>query len=646
MSDIAEQVLRAADAIMSAAPENLVVSVRDALRSFLSSDFVVGSGSIHDAFGKSTPIYPIVIYRASNEPSPRADGQIAISADHAAVVIEICNELNVDRLRDAYARVSQAKQLGKTPVPVDEARTNITLGVVVAAKSAVSLDSLADELYQLNIATSHKHWLDMLVVVPIGVINYAIQFPGEVLAGDFMPPADGALDPPAPPAFYVTIVMRPTGCSSFNKLVAFVLGHLQIFAPDVAAKQLNWNLILEGQPLGALTTLGFQPNLSGELVAVPPDAYSGKFIPNKPVLLEDTKGTILAAVQFMKWQSGGIIIAAGKLPLEGLLVFLPNARREYLRVMKRPTHQISPVLPISHLQFSQWLANVQQRSNIRVRKDPGSIIMQKFLDEGTTVPFVARCTLGLLRLREGALADASKRGEFDRRFQSALSSIMTAREANKKLLEIWEDHRDRVSSGDAAHLEGVDIRILENVNKRLSDEFEAFLNASARATKTGIQGLAAFLGFDIGYLFKRKSAFDAGIDRLRKIDGALADYLLQTRNWTERLILLRNNLEHDIWEFPRVNYSVESGRVRAIEPKISGEDLTVLVTFLFDRTICFFEEVIAYALQHNLPCGTTITEIALAERIKEVPERFRITLAQGGEPPWRITYHQSKFDDT
>ncbi len=68
------------------------------------------------------------------------------------MVIEVCNELNVDRLRNAYARVSQAKQLGKTPVPVGEARTNIILDLVLAAKSAVSLDSLADELYQLNIA--------------------------------------------------------------------------------------------------------------------------------------------------------------------------------------------------------------------------------------------------------------------------------------------------------------------------------------------------------------------------------------------------------------------------------------------------------------------------------------------------------------
>jgi hypothetical protein len=95
-----------------------------------------------------------------------------------------------------------------------------------------------------------------LAIAPIGVINYALQFPGEALAGDFMPPAEGALAPPAPPAFYITIVLRPTGARSFNKLVAFIIGHLQLFAPDVRDKQLNWKLMLEGQPTGAITTLG------------------------------------------------------------------------------------------------------------------------------------------------------------------------------------------------------------------------------------------------------------------------------------------------------------------------------------------------------------------------------------------------------
>lgn len=94
-----------------------------------------------------------------------------------------------------------------------------------------------------------------------------------------------------------------------------------------------------------------------------------------------------------------------------------------------------------------------------------------------------------------------------------------------------------------------------------------------------------------------------------------------------------------------MTYSAEDAGVRATEPEISGERVTDLVDFLLDRTLCFFEEMIAHVLQRRLPVGSTITEIALNLRAAEAPERFRITLAQGGERRWQITYHAGKFDD-
>jgi hypothetical protein len=332
LSNISDVVFKAGCAILSVPPEDALAKLKEQLRRLISSDFAIDSGAVFDASGKSTPTYPIVIYRADTERVSEVDGQLTIPADCAAVVIDVCDEINVERLHQAYTLVSQVKQVAKTPVPKTEgnSRTNITLGVVFALRSTVSLDILADELYRLNLSAPFKHWLDMLVVAPNGVVNYALQFPGEAsLAGDFLPPAEGALDTIAPSAFYVTIVMRPTRQRSFNKLIAFVLAHLQLFSPDATAKQLNWNLILEGLPTGAVTTFGFQPNQQGQLVAVPSDGYTGKFIPNKPVLIESEGGEILAAITFLKWQTGGVIILAGKLPLEGMLLFLPDPRPEY-----------------------------------------------------------------------------------------------------------------------------------------------------------------------------------------------------------------------------------------------------------------------------------------------------------------------------
>ena len=44
-----------------------------------------------------------------------------------------------------------------------------------------------------------------------------------------------------------------------------------------------------------------------------------------------------------------------------------------------------------------------------------------------------------------------------------------------------------------------------------------------------------------------------------------------------------------------------------------------------------------HCLQRRLPTGITVTEILLARRLAEAPERFRVTLANGGTPSWRTT---------
>jgi hypothetical protein len=207
------------------------------------------------------------------------------------------------------------------------------------------------------------------------------------------------------------------------------------------------------------------------------------------------------------------------------------------------------------------------------------------------------------------------------------------------------DHAQRVASGEIAKINGANIQILDSVDKKLSTEFETFPNASARAIKTGVQGLGSQLGVDIGFLFKKEAAFRSGIERLRKVDPELADYLEGCRSWTERLLLMRNDLEHEFWNLPRATYAIQNGAVAANEPKIEGEPVSQVAKFLFDRLSCFFEEMIAHMLQRKLPEGMTLTELPRTNRTPEAPERFRITLATGGEAPWKIKYHTDKFDD-
>ncbi len=126
----------------------------------------------------------------------------------------------------------------------------------------------------------------MVAVASTGIINYAVQFPGESLSGDFILPEDGTLANYTPPIYVVT-VMRPTGAHTFNKMASFLLGHLYHYYPG--AKLPDWAEILDGVPQNVVTLKGYQYNLKGELVPVPRQFYSDRYFPPSPLRIETAR---------------------------------------------------------------------------------------------------------------------------------------------------------------------------------------------------------------------------------------------------------------------------------------------------------------------------------------------------------------------
>jgi hypothetical protein len=160
-----------------------------------------------------------------------------------------------------------------------------------------------------------------------------------------------------------------------------------------------------------------------------------------------------------------------------------------------------------------------------------------------------------------------------------------------------------------------------------------------------MQNVTAALHVNIGFLFQQADSFANGVVSLEKSDRDLADYVRETRKWSEGLLTVRNAIEHDGWMLPRVTYSQVSGSVKVGEPQVLGKPVTEFAKLILDRLTCFVEEVTAHCLQAQMPNGISITEIPLAERPSEIPERFRLTLAAGGMPVWHIRYHDGLFEE-
>jgi hypothetical protein len=273
-------------------------------------------------------------------------------------------------------------------------------------------------------------------------------------------------------------------------------------------------------------------------------------------------------------------------------------------------------------------------------------VVQKLADEGTASPFIARIYLGILRLRESVYPDRSERDGFDKTYDYVSSALSTARSSAQAISKLWNDHSQKVEKGEVAKLVGRDIHVAENIDKELRSEIETFLNATTRCLKTGMQNIANELEANIGFLFQKPSAFEKGFTKLRETDPDLAEYLRQTRVWSEPMLKSRIDLEHGTWVLSRVTYRADGNVVKAGEPSVADRPVTEFVEFTFDKLCCFVEEFTAHCLRCLMPAGITISEIPTEQRRPEAPERFRITLAHGGLPSWRITSHSSKFEET
>lgn len=627
-----------------ATSSTIAEELNGALNRFFGWPFRAATGYATDPDGKITDTFGTIIYTTSAS-SPET-GEVHASADSLACVIDAYERMDLEQFREAYQRVASAKRLKKTP-PLNlggPVYITATLGIIFAIQAAIPVEKFAEELERLNAQNPSEQWPDMIVVLSAGIINYAVQFPGAEIEGDFLVPPKQALSNNLPP-FYVVTVMKPTGTQTFNKMFAFLIGHLTVFSPG--ANLPDRLAVLGGVPDLAITLSGYQCDLKGQLVPVPRQFYRDRYLAPPPLRIEDRHGKLLATVRFLPWQDGGVVILKGSFPLEGLLIFAGRDALKGQNIFNRPDAKISSVLPITQQDFNEMLARMQNQSNIVVRREPLNLVSQKLADEGSSSPFWARLFLGILRLADVVFSDAGKREEFHKITDLLINELLNTRSAAGEINKLWSEHARKITQGEIVRVEASMLHISENIDAELRRQTESFLNTATRALKGSMQDVATFFGVNIGFLFQKQNLFVQAVEQLATTDAALAEYLRQTRTyWSEILLTSRIALEHDRWMLPRVAYSRHAGGACAIEPQIAGQPVSQFANFMLNRLFCFVEEVSAHCLEKCMPQGVTITEIPLSNRAAEKPERFQVTLTPGGMPVWSISYHQTTFEKT
>lgn len=351
------------------------IILRDFLNSRLPKRFAADAGLVIDSEDNISQQTDIIIYDAENSPVYRTGARVLIlPSDNVASVIEVKSKLDKNELKDAAKKIASVKALKKTPVsdldqPVNMSKLIMTktYGIVFAYDSETSLQTLTENLKEINEKYPSDQWVDMVVVLDKGIISYTIQnvfeegFPGW-LGG---PMDDDFLPPPV----YVHLVKSELKELTLNKFFLNLITHLSFYRKRIS---FDFNNILGNESNEVMTINAYQYNLSRNLVEVTEDHKTGKFtMPLRYNIYQKSNKRYLGQISRKNWQDGAIIVYSGFIPYPVIFekFFKFKKTDAYIvPAMKQDKMWVSSVIEITEDEFSKVCEEMNNDSFI-VDKD-------------------------------------------------------------------------------------------------------------------------------------------------------------------------------------------------------------------------------------------------------------------------------------
>jgi hypothetical protein len=623
------------------AGDDLAQQLRASLEPLLSPDFHIGFVGVRGEAGEVLMERALLIYTTSSA-EPQASTQY-VAPETVAGALYVAQTLNEESLAEGYRLIGKVKALPGHDTDSVEGWHHVPVGMIVACDCDRPLEQLVDDISAVNAKVPSTRWADAVSVLSRGMINYAVQFEGGKIGGDFiLPNKAGAMQF----AMYVHVMVSSPGTYAFNRTCGFLFMYLGCFSRKTSLP--TNQMVTEGVPRIAVNVRAYMFDATDHLVPAPDwmNQDRGYGLQLLPYRVESQKGELLSRVQFVPWLDGGAAIRVyGNLPLMPFIALFGKMDRPPQQ-MKTPDGTISSILPIGRPQFELMLARFNRQSNMIIKREQPSWTVTKMADEGTSSPFMARLFLNILGLHKAALETKADIDAFEKPYELVLMSSITVRDLTREIGEILTDHRSRIERGVGVRIDGRTVHMDEPIDKELRRLVESFLNSSNRVMLTGMKEVAKALQLGIGFFFKKESTFLNGVAALDGSDPELAAYCRKARIWSDVLNTVRNDMEHNFWSVPRVQYRIDQGCVAVLEPEIMGRPVSDFAKFVTDRMLCFVEEICVHGLQRRMPDSISITEIPLAQRPMERPERFRLCTAGGGMSLWEILYHDTAFDET
>lgn len=281
----------------------------------LPKRYSASSGIIIDNQNNVSPQIDVIIYDSINSPVYRKDERVMIlPSDNVAAVIEVKSTLSKQELVDAAEKIKRSKALNKTPITnVDQEVTKggltitQTLGVVFAYTSSTSLETLTENLVEINNNIDAYCWIDLVVVLDKGVISYAVKQPlNPNISGSFggIPCSD-----PIPLPYYITLGKLELGDNTINEFFARMLSHLTFFRKR---SSIDLSVVMGGATREMMVINSYQFNSKGEVSLADEEHMPGKFhFESNIYFYKKEDNRYLGSMGLVKWKDGSVIFYSG-----------------------------------------------------------------------------------------------------------------------------------------------------------------------------------------------------------------------------------------------------------------------------------------------------------------------------------------------
>jgi hypothetical protein len=159
-----ERVLEAGRAVLAAERDSLARTLGAFVSTFVGRPYLAGPATLEGVGGRQSAPFACVVFTAGEGASAVPAGA-PVPITRAAAVIDAHEELSLENFREGYARIAGVKRLWQeTPRSGDTGRRSELLGVILARRSQLNLEAVAEEMQRLNTEMPATLWPDMVAV--------------------------------------------------------------------------------------------------------------------------------------------------------------------------------------------------------------------------------------------------------------------------------------------------------------------------------------------------------------------------------------------------------------------------------------------------------------------------------------------------